>query len=122
MTTTKARPNCEEVVNKKMGHLKLVLDDCKDDGHLTMPEFPKPLKVKKNKKVHYLTDDMEIELLDKVTELGHHEHRDVFKCLIDLGAGSWSYSLLKKRFIDFEKKSDYISIQEKRKAKYCSNE
>ena len=58
----KARPNCNEVVNKKMGHLKLVLDDCKDDGHLAMPEFPKPLRVKKNKKVHYLTDDMEIEL------------------------------------------------------------
>ena len=48
----RARPNCEEVVNKKMGHLKLVLRDAKDDGHLTMPEFPTPLQVKKNKKVH----------------------------------------------------------------------
>lgn len=99
----KARPNCNEVVNKKMGHLKLVLEDCRDDGHLTMPEFPKPLRVKKNKKVHYLTDDMEIELLDKVTELGHHEHRDVFKCLIDLGCRVMELLTLEKRFIDFEK-------------------
>ena len=99
----KSRPNCNEVVNKKMGHLKLVLEDCRDDGYITMPEFPKPRRVKKNKKVHYLTADMERELISYLTCFNHHEHRDVFKCLIDIGCRVMELLTLEKRFVDFDK-------------------
>ena len=99
----KSRPNCNEVVNKKMGHLKLVLEDCRDDGYITMPEFPKPRRVKKNKKVHYLTADMERELMSYLTCFNHHEHRDVFKCLIDIGCRVMELLTLEKRFVDFDK-------------------
>ena len=99
----KSRPNINEVVNKKMGHLKLVLDDMKDDGYITMPDFPKPRPVKKNKKTEFLTDDMERELMSYLTCFNYHEHRDVFKCLIDLGCRVSEILSLEKRFVDFKK-------------------
>ena len=107
------RPNNSEVVNKKMGHLRLVLDDMKDDGFLKkLPEFPKPRPVKKNHKVNYLTVEMEQELLDKLEEWELFEHRDVFKCLIDLGCRVSELLMLEKRFVDY-KKNQIIFIQRK---------
>ena len=54
--------NSNAVVNQKMGYLRVVLQEMEEDGYIEMIKFPKP-RPTKNSKVHYLTDDMEKELL-----------------------------------------------------------
>ena len=54
--------NSNAVVNRKMGYLKVVLQEMEEDGYIEMIKFPKR-RPTKNSKVHYLTDDMEKELL-----------------------------------------------------------
>ena len=76
-----------------------------------MIKFPKP-RPTKNSKVHYLTKDMEKELLkylwvssrikdDKIC-LKTYEAADIVSCLIDLGCRVNELLGLEKRFVDFD--------------------
>jgi len=55
--------NSNAVINQKMGYLRVVLSEMEEDGFIEMIKMPKP-RPTKNSKVHYLTEDMEKELLD----------------------------------------------------------
>ena len=113
--------NSNAVVNQKMGYLRVVLQEMEEDGYIEMIKFPKP-RPTKNSKVHYLTKDMEDELLswfergkdykpDKLCKIALHnlqvikeqlEARDIIICLIDLGCRVNELLNLEKRFVDFE--------------------
>ena len=72
-----------------------------------MIKFPKT-RPTKNSKVHYLTKDMEEELLAcfkrwrKTDLLKGLEARDIIICLIDLGCRVNELLNLEKRFVDFD--------------------
>ena len=76
--------NSNAVVNQKMGYLRVVLQEMEEDGFIEMIKFPKP-RPTKNSKVHYLTKDMEKELLWYLTNIEQRKARDIVACLIDLG-------------------------------------
>ena len=91
------RKNSNAVVNQKMGYLRVVLQEMEEDGFIEMIKMPKP-RPTKNSKVHYLTEDMERELLSWLNcyKLGcvlnfgskmqrNQEAKDIVECLIDLG-------------------------------------
>jgi len=103
--------NSNAVVNQKMGYLRVVLQEMEEDGFIEMIKFPKP-RPTKNSKVHYLTKDMEKELLkylwvssriedDKIC-LKTYEAADIVSCLIDLGCRVNELLGLEKRFVDFD--------------------
>ena len=94
------RKNSKQVTNTKVGYLKTVLDEMVEDGFIKDVSFPRRLKEKKQK-VHYLTPDMEIELLNYLTANEYREARDIIECLIDLGCRVNELLNLEKRFIDF---------------------
>ena len=94
------RKNSNAVVNQKMGYLRVVLQEMEEDGYIEMIKFPKP-RPTKNSKVHYLTKDMEAELLQYLWRLDF-EAVDIVSCLIDLGCRVNELLNLEKRFIDFE--------------------
>ena len=94
------RKNSKQVTNTKIGYLKTVLDEMVEDGFIKDVSFPRRLKEKKQK-VHYLTPDMEIELLNYLTANEYREARDIIECLIDLGCRVNELLNLEKRFIDF---------------------
>jgi integrase len=93
--------NSNAVVNQKMGYLRVVLQEMEEDGYIEMIKMPKP-RPTKNSKVHYLTKDMEIELLDYLTANEYREARDIVECLIDLGCRVNELLGLEKRFVDFD--------------------
>ena len=113
--------NSNAVVNQKMGYLRVVLQEMEEDGFIEMIKMPKP-RPTKNTKVHYLTKDMEEELLawfergknykpDKLCKIALHnlqvikeglEARDIIICLIDLGCRVNEVLNLEKRFVDFD--------------------
>ena len=113
--------NSNAVVNQKMGYLRVVLQEMEEDGFIEMIKMPKP-RPTKNTKVHYLTKDMEEELLawfergknykpDKLCKIALHnlqvikeglEARDIIICLIDLGCRVNELLNLEKRFVDFD--------------------
>ena len=113
--------NSNAVVNQKMGYLRVVLQEMEEDGFIEMIKMPKP-RPTKNSKVHYLTKDMEDELLawfkrgknykpDKLCKIALHnlqvikeglEARDIIICLIDLGCRVNELLNLEKRFVDFD--------------------
>ena len=93
--------NSNAVVNQKMGYLRVVLQEMEEDGFIEMIKFPKP-RPTKNSKVHYLTKDMEIELLNYLTANEYREARDIVECLIDLGCRVNELLGLEKRFVDFD--------------------
>ena len=125
------RKNSNAVVNQKMGYLRVVLQEMEEDGFIEMIKFPKP-RPTKNTKVHYLTKDMEEELLawfegnkiyketieyrlinfpHQVSEVQRYnlqvikeqlEARDIIICLIDLGCRVNELLNLEKRFVDFD--------------------
>ena len=115
------RKNSNAVVNQKMGYLRVVLQEMEEDGYIEMIKMPKP-RPTKNSKVHYLTKDMEDELLawfergknykpDKLCKIALHnlqvikeglEARDIIICLIDLGSSVNELLNLEKRFVDFD--------------------
>ena len=115
------RKNSNAVVNQKMGYLRVVLQEMEEDGYIEMIKMPKP-RPTKNSKVHYLTKDMEDELLawfergknykpDKLCKIALHnlqvikeglEARDIIICLIDLGCRVNELLNLEKRFVDFD--------------------
>ena len=93
--------NSNAVVNQKMGYLRVVLQEMEEDGYIEMIKFPKP-RPTKNTKVHYLTKDMEIELLNYLTANEYREARNIVECLIDLGCRVNELLGLEKRFVDFD--------------------
>ena len=95
------RKNTKQVTNTKVGYLKTVLDEMVEDGFIKDVSFPRRLKEKKQK-VHYLTKDMEIELLNYLTANEYREARDIIECLIDLGCRVNELLNLEKRFVDFD--------------------
>ena len=123
--------NSNAVVNQKMGYLRVVLQEMEEDGYIEMIKFPKP-RPTKNTKVHYLTKDMEEELLawfergknykpDKLCKIALHnlqvikeglEARDIIICLIDLGCRVNELLNLEKRFVDFD--NNQINFNERK--------
>ena len=93
--------NSNAVVNRKMGYLRVVLQEMEEDGYIEMIKFPKP-RPTKNSKVHYLTKDMEDELLKYLIQNDYYEAFDIVSCLIDLGCRVNELLNLEKRFVDFD--------------------
>ena len=94
--------NSNAVVNQKMGYLRVVLQEMEEDGYIEMIKFPKPRPIK-NSKVHYLTKDMERELLSWLNCMQRNrEAKDIVECLIDLGCRVNELLGLEKRFVDFD--------------------
>ena len=90
--------NSNAVVNQKMGYLRVVLQEMEEDGYIEMIKFPKP-RPTKNTKVHYLTKDMEDELLSWL--LDHDEKAfHIVQALIDLGCRVNELLNLEERFVD----------------------
>ena len=106
------RKNSNAVVNQKMGYLRVVLQEMEEDGFIEMIKMPKP-RPTKNTKVHYLTKDMEEELLNylvdksfneqcKIKDDSYLESNYIISCLIDLGCRVNELLNLEKRFVDFD--------------------
>jgi len=94
--------NSNAVVNQKMGYLRVVLQEMEEDGFIEMIKMPKP-RPTKNSKVHYLTKDMERELLSWLNCMQRNrEAKDIVECLIDLGCRVNELLGLEKRFVDFD--------------------
>jgi integrase len=93
--------NSNAVVNQKMGYLRVVLQEMEEDGFIEMIKMPKP-RPTKNSKVHYLTKDMEDELLKYLIQNDYYEAFDIVSCLIDLGCRVNELLNLEKRFVDFD--------------------
>ena len=92
------RKNSNAVVNQKMGYLRVVLQEMEEDGYIEMIKMPKP-RPTKNSKVHYLTKDMEDELLSWL--LDHDEKAfHIVQALIDLGCRVNELLNLEERFVD----------------------
>ena len=92
--------NSNAVINQKMGYLRVVLSEMEEDGFIEMIKMPKP-RPTKNTKVHYLTKDMEDELL-KYLWMVDFEAVDIVTCLIDIGCRVNELLNLEKRFVDFD--------------------
>ena len=123
--------NDKAVVNRKRGYLKTVLDHMIDDGYIDKVRLPKRHRIKKQK-VEYLTQDMEVELLDWLhcmqknieikesinktdwsdVSISYLTARDIIICLIDLGCRVNELLGLEKRFIDFE--NNQINFNERK--------
>jgi integrase len=95
------RKNSNAVVNQKMGYLRVVLQEMEEDGFIEMIKFPKP-RPTKNSKVHYLTKDMEEELLNYLETNSHYQAKYIITCLIDLGCRVNELLNLEKRFVDYD--------------------
>ena len=96
------RKNSKQVTNTKVGYLKTVLDEMVEDGFIKDVSFPRRLKEKKQK-VHYLTQDMERELISWLNCMQRNrEAKDIIECLIDLGCRVNELLNLEKRFVDFD--------------------
>ena len=93
--------NSNAVINQKMGYLRVVLQEMEEDGFIEMIKMPKP-RPTKNSKVHYLTKDMEDELLKYLIQNDYFEAFDIVSCLIDLGCRVNELLNLEKRFVDFD--------------------
>ena len=108
------RKNSKQVTNTKVGYLKTVLDEMIEDGFIQDVSFPKRLKDKRQK-VHYLTDDMEKDLLDNLYSKQTPNTwmaADIIKCLIDLGCRVNELLNLEKRFVDFD--NNQINFNERK--------
>ena len=86
MDILKEKPykNSNAVINQKMGYLRIVLQEMEEDGFIEMIKMPKP-RPTKNTKVHYLTKDMELELLNYFLNNQQGRAYSIVSCLIDLG-------------------------------------
>jgi integrase len=100
-TLKQEHKNSNAVINQKMGYLRVVLQEMEEDGYIEMIKFPKP-RPTKNSKVHYLTNDMEKELLDYLVEHEYKAAKNIIECLIDLGCRVNELLGLEKRFVDFD--------------------
>ena len=101
--------NSNAVINQKMGYLRVVLQEMEEDGFIEMIKMPKP-RPTKNTKVHYLTKDMEEELLNYLKDESfiyeksykYIQSHHIITCLIDLGCRVNELLGLEKRFVDFD--------------------
>ena len=93
--------NSNAVINQKMGYLRVVLSEMEEDGYIEMIKMPKP-RPTKNTKVHYLTKDMENELLNYLQDNDYQEAKVIIECLIDLGCRVNELLNLEKRFVDLD--------------------
>ena len=112
------RKNSKQVTNTKVGYLKTVLDEMIEDGFIQDVSFPKRLKDKKQK-VHYLTDDMEKDLLDNLYSKQNPNTwmaADIIKCLIDLGCRVNELLNLEKRFVDFDNNQINFNVRKNEQA------
>ena len=100
-TLKQERKNSNAVVNQKMGYLRVVLQEMEEDGFIEMIKMPKP-RPTKNSKVHYLTKDMENELLNYLQDNDYQEAKVIIECLIDLGCRVNELLNLEKRFVDLD--------------------
>jgi len=106
--------NSNAVINQKMGYLRVVLSEMEEDGYIEMIKMPKP-RPTKNSKVHYLTEDMEKELLKYIwlnSSFENIQTVDIVTCLIDLGCRVNELLNLEKRFIDFD--NNQINFNERK--------
>ena len=104
--------NSNAVINQKMGYLRVVLQEMEEDGFIEMIKMPKP-RPTKNSKVHYLTEDMERELLSWLNCMQRNrEAKDIVECLIDLGCRVNELLGLEKRFVDFD--NNQINFNERK--------
>ena len=102
--------NSNAVINQKMGYLRVVLSEMEEDGFIEMIKMPKP-RPTKNSKVHYLTEDMEKELLDYLA--AHNKKAfHIVSLLIDLGCRVNELLNLEKRFVDF--KNNQINFNDRK--------
>ncbi len=106
--------NSNAVVNQKMGYLRVVLQEMEEDGFIEMIKFPKP-RPTKNSKVHYLTKQMEDELLNYLQDNNYLEAKDIVICLIDLGCRVNELLGLEKRFVDWD--NNQINFNERKNDK-----
>ena len=106
--------NSNAVVNQKMGYLRVVLQEMEEDGFIEMIKFPKP-RPTKNSKVHYLTKQMEDELLNYFQDNNYLEAKDIVICLIDLGCRVNELLGLEKRFVDWD--NNQINFNERKNDK-----
>ena len=100
MDILKEKPykNSNAVINQKLGYLRVVLQEMEEDGFIEMIKMPKP-RPTKNSKVHYLTKDMEDDLLAWL--LDHDEKAfHIVQALIDLGCRVNELLNLEERFVD----------------------
>jgi len=103
--------NSNAVINQKMGYLRVVLSEMEEDGYIEMIKMPKPRQTK-NSKVHYLTEDMERELVGYLIVNHYNEAKDIVTCLIDLGCRVNELLGLEKRFVDFD--NNQINFNERK--------
>ena len=103
--------NSNAVINQKMGYLRVVLQEMEEDGFIEMIKMPKP-RPTKNSKVHYLTKDMEEELLNYLETNSHYQAKYIITCLIDLGCRVNELLGLEKRFVDFD--NNQINFNERK--------
>ena len=108
------RKNSNAVVNQKMGYLRVVLQEMEEDGFIEMIKMPKP-RPTKNSKDHYLTKQMEEELLDYLLINDYREAYDIVICLIDLGCRVNELLGLEKRFVDWD--NNQINFNERKNDK-----
>jgi integrase len=106
--------NSNAVVNQKMGYLRVVLQEMEEDGFIEMIKMPKP-RPTKNSKVHYLTKQMEDELLNYFQDNNYLEAKDIVICLIDLGCRVNELLGLEKRFVDWD--NNQINFNERKNDK-----
>ena len=112
-TLKQEHKNSNAVVNQKMGYLRVVLQEMEEDGFIEMIKMPKP-RPTKNSKVHYLTEDMEKELLDYFS-VHSKKAFHIVSLLIDLGCRVNELLELEKRFVDF--KNNQINFNERKNDK-----
>ena len=110
------RKNSNAVVNQKMGYLRVVLQEMEEDGYIEMIKMPKP-RPTKNSKVHYLTKQMEDELLNYLQDNNYLEAKDIVICLIDLGCRVNELLELEKRFVDWD--NNQINFNERKNNIFC---
>ena len=111
--------NSRAVVNTKRGYLKIVLERMIDDGYIKEVKLPKRHRVKK-RKVEYLTEDMEKELLNYLKDQSlieekkhiYIESHHIVSCLIDLGCRVSELLGLEKRYVDFD--NNQINFNERK--------
>jgi len=107
--------NSKAVINTKRGYLKIVLEHMVYDGHIKEEiKLPKRHRVKGHK-VHYLTKDMEDELLKYLIQNDYYEAFDIVICLLDLGCRVNELLNLEKRFVDYD--NNQINFNERKNDK-----
>ena len=113
-TLKQEHKNSNAVINQKMGYLRVVLQEMEEDGFIEMIKMPKP-RPTKNSKVHYLTKQMEDELLNYFQDNNYLEAKDIVICLIDLGCRVNELLGLEKRFVDWD--NNQINFNERKNDK-----